>query len=161
LRPGKGHLIARLRGVSNRDAAERLCKVKLYIPRARLPAAQQDEFYHADLIGLSVATIDGTELGQVIAVHNFGAGDLIEVRPSQAGATVMLPFTESVVPQVDIAAGRLIVNPLESLADAAAPADDDASWKPESRRRRLDHASPRSRTRTRVAKAPSLLPRKD
>ena len=118
LRPSKNFFVARLRGVSDRDAAEALCKLKLYIPRARLPATQNGEFYHADLIGLAVITTGGTSCGIVVAVQNFGAGDLIEIKPER-GATVMLPFTDAVVPQVDIAAGRLVIDPPAGVFDPA------------------------------------------
>ncbi len=111
LKPAKGCLIARLSGVSDRTAAEGLRGVKLYVSRDRLPAPEDDEtFYYADLIGLAVVTGDGRALGTVIAVHNFGAGDLIEVEAG-TGATVMLPFTAAVVSEVDVAGGRLIVEP--------------------------------------------------
>jgi 16S rRNA processing protein RimM len=109
LKPAKGHVIARLAGVSDRTGAEALRGVKLYVPRERLPAPEDETFYYADLIGLAAVTGDGRTLGKVVAVHNFGAGDLIEV---EAGSgTVMLPFTAAVVPEVDLAAGRLVVDP--------------------------------------------------
>ncbi len=110
LRRAKDHFVARLAGVADRDAAERLTNVKLYVLRERLPAPDHaDEFYHADLIGLAVVDRGGEKLGTVIAVHNFGAGDLIEVRPTDGNATQMLPFNEATVPVVDLAAGRLVV----------------------------------------------------
>jgi 16S rRNA processing protein RimM len=109
LKPAKGHVIARLAGVSDRTGAEALRGVKLYVPRERLPAPEDETFYYADLVGLAAVTGDGRTLGKVVAVHNFGAGDLIEV---EAGSgTVMLPFTAAVVPEVDLAAGRLVVDP--------------------------------------------------
>jgi 16S rRNA processing protein RimM len=109
VRPAKGHLIARFRGVSDRDAAERLTNLKLFVPRERLPPPSADEFYHADLIGLSAMTADGTEVGTIIAVHDFGAGDILELRPPAGGTTIMLPFNEACVPGVDIAGRRIIV----------------------------------------------------
>ena len=112
LRRAKDHFVARLAGVGDRNAAERLTNVKLYVLRERLPAPDHaDEFYHADLIGLIVVDRDGGKLGTVVAVHNFGAGDLIEVRPANGHVTQMLPFNETTVPVVDLAAGRLIVEP--------------------------------------------------
>jgi 16S rRNA processing protein RimM len=108
LRPAKGHLVARLRGIENRDTAERLTNVKLFVARERLPETEEDEFYHADLVGLRVEDDDGNEIGALIAVHNFGAGDILEIQPPEGG-TMMLPFTESVVPEIDIAGGRLVV----------------------------------------------------
>jgi len=112
LRRGKDHFVARLAGVGDRNAAERLTNVKLYVLRERLPAPDHaDEFYHADLIGLAVVDRAGGKLGTVVAVHNFGAGDLIEVRPATGNTTQMLPFNETTVPVVDLAAGRLVVEP--------------------------------------------------
>jgi 16S rRNA processing protein RimM len=110
LRPARDFLVARFAGVSNRTAAEALRNLKLYVPRARLPQTQPEQFYHADLIGLAAVATDGSALGTVIAIHNFGAGDLIEIKP-QCGPTVMVPFTDAVVPTIDLAAGRLIVDP--------------------------------------------------
>jgi 16S rRNA processing protein RimM len=110
LRPARDFLVARFAGVSNRTAAEALRNLKLYVPRARLPQTQPEQFYHADLIGLAAVATDGSALGTVIAIHNFGAGDLIEIKP-QCGPTVMVPFTDAVVPTIDLAAGRLIVHP--------------------------------------------------
>jgi 16S rRNA processing protein RimM len=112
LRRAKDHFVARLAGVADRDAAERLTNVKLSVLRERLPAPDHaDEFYHADLIGLAVVDRDGRKLGTVVAVHNFGAGDLIEVRPTDGNTTQMLQFNEATVPVVDLAAGRLVVEP--------------------------------------------------
>ena len=122
LRAGKDFLVARLAGIADRTAAEKLCNLDLYIARERLPeSADTDEFYHADLIGLAAVGTDGRELGNVVAVHNFGASDLIEVQPVQGGMTVMLPFTEAIVPVVDIAGGRIVVVPPEgTFADGIA-----------------------------------------
>jgi 16S rRNA processing protein RimM len=112
MRPGKGCLVARFAGIRDRDAAEQLTNTKLYVPRDRLPEPEEaDEFYHADLIGLTAFDPQGKVLGTVVALHNFGAGDLIELRPAHGGATVLLPFNATVVPVVDIAGGRLVVNP--------------------------------------------------
>ena len=119
LRPAKEFFVARLKGVADRDAAERLRNVELFVPRERLPdTAESDEFYHADLIGLAVVDAAGGALGTVAAMHNFGAGDLIEVRLAVGRDTVMLPFTQSVVPLVDIAGGRIVVAPPEGAFDA-------------------------------------------
>jgi 16S rRNA processing protein RimM len=110
LRPAKDHFVARFSGIADRNAAERLANTKLYVPRERLPEPDEpDEFYHADLIGLAVVDRAGQSLGTVIAVHNFGAGDLIEVRPNAGGKTELLPFDAATVPQIDLAAGRLVV----------------------------------------------------
>jgi 16S rRNA processing protein RimM len=112
MRPAKDHFVARISGVADRSAAELLKNIKLYVPRERLPEPDEpDEFYHADLIGLSVHDRSGQKLGTVVAVHNFGAGDLIEVIPEAGGKTELLPFDETHVPIVDIAAGRIVVVP--------------------------------------------------
>jgi 16S rRNA processing protein RimM len=112
LRPANDHFVAALSGIRDRDAAEKLANVKLYVPRERLPAlVETDEFYHADLIGLAVVNKAGEHLGTVLAIHNFGAGDLIEVRLAAGGKTELVPFNEINVPSVDIAAGRIVIEP--------------------------------------------------
>jgi 16S rRNA processing protein RimM len=113
LRPGKSHLIAQLRGILDRSAAERLAGVKLFVPRACLPPVATDEFYHADLIGLRAITAEGAEIGTVMAVHDFGAGAILELQLAQSDATLMLPFTATCVPEVDLARGRIMVVPPE------------------------------------------------
>ena len=110
LRPAQNHFVARLAGITSRSAAEQLTNIKLYVPRERLPApSEADEFYHADLVGLAVVDPAGKSLGTVVAIHNFGAGDLIEVRPDRGGDTELIPFDETNVPVVDVAAGRMVV----------------------------------------------------
>jgi 16S rRNA processing protein RimM len=110
LRRAKDHFVAQLSGIVDRSAAEQLTNIKLYVLRERLPAPDQpDEFYHADLIGLTAVDRAGETLGTVVALHNFGAGDLIEVRPTEGHVTQLLPFDEATVPVVDLAAGRLVV----------------------------------------------------
>jgi len=112
LRPAKDHFVARFAGIDNREAAEKLTNLKLYVPRDRLPPIEDDEtFYFADLVGLTAVTPDGAPLGTVTAVHNFGAGDMIEIRPQGGGEPLMVPFTDANVPGVDIAAGRVVVVP--------------------------------------------------
>ena len=111
LRPAKDHFVARLTGVSDRSAAEQLTHVKLYVSRDKLPPVEDDEtFYHADLIGLAAVTPDGAPLGTVTAIHNFGAGDVIEIKP-ESGDTLLVPFTDTVVPKIDLAARRMVVVP--------------------------------------------------
>ena len=119
VRPAKDVLVARLKGITDRNAAERLTSLRLYVARDRLPEPADDEFYHADLIGLAAMTADGASFGSVKAVHNFGAGDILEIEPAGGGATLMLPFTEAVVPVIDIAGKRIIVDPPEESADRA------------------------------------------
>jgi 16S rRNA processing protein RimM len=107
-REAKGHLVAALKGVATREDAERLNGVELYVARDKLPATGEDEYYHADLIGLAAVTPLNEPLGRVVAIHNFGAGNLIEIAPPQ-GATLLLPFTNAVVPSVDLAGGRVVI----------------------------------------------------
>jgi 16S rRNA processing protein RimM len=107
-REGKGHLVAMLKGVTTRNEAERLNGIELYVAREKLPATDDDEYYHADLIGLAAVNTAGELLGKIIAFHNFGAGDIIEIAPPR-GATMLLPFTNAVVPTVDIAGGRVVI----------------------------------------------------
>ncbi|MEM9060004.1 MAG: ribosome maturation factor RimM [Pseudomonadota bacterium] len=104
----KGGFAARLSGVPTREAAEALKGTRLYAPRDRLPALPDDEFYHADLIGLSVVDTGGAELGQVRAVHDFGAGDVLDI--AGGARALMLPFTRAVVPTVDLSAGTLVAD---------------------------------------------------
>jgi 16S rRNA processing protein RimM len=115
LRPAKDHLVARFAGVLDRDAAERLTNVRLYVPRDRLPEPEPEEFYHADLIGLKAQDRDGTELATIVGIHDFGAGDLLELRPVGTNRTVLMPFTDTTVPVVDIAGGRIVIDPPEDL----------------------------------------------
>ncbi len=112
----RGMLIARIPGIADRNAAERLKGTRLYLQRSALPAPGADEFYHADLIGLAATLRDGTVLGSVRAVHDYGAGDSLEIEKPD-GATLLVPFTETAVPMVDIAAGRLVIDPPEGLFD--------------------------------------------
>ena len=107
-REAKDHLVVTLKGVASRDDAERLNGLELYVPRDRLPETDDGEYYHTDLIGLAAVTTTEQPLGKVIAIHNFGAGDIIEIAPPQ-GATMLLPFTNAVVPTVDLAGGRVVI----------------------------------------------------
>jgi 16S rRNA processing protein RimM len=108
-------LIARIKGVATREGAEALAHTKLYIARSRLPERDEEEWYHSDLIGLAVVNRDGAPIGTVIAVQNFGAGDLIEVKPAAGGPTVLVPFTRDAVPEVDVEGGRLVLVPPDGL----------------------------------------------
>ena len=112
MRPMKDHFVARIAGVDDRDAAESLCNLKLYILREKLPPVEDAEtFYHADLIGLAAVTADGAMLGKITAIHNFGAGDVIEIAPAAGGEPLLLPFTDATVPTVDVKAGKITVVP--------------------------------------------------
>jgi 16S rRNA processing protein RimM len=114
----KGVVIARLPGVEDRDQAEALRGLRLHLPRVALPQTEAEEYYHADLIGLEAVLGDGTPVGRVRAVHDFGAGDTLELaRPGSP--PVMVPFTRAVVPSVELAAGRLVLDPPPGLLDEA------------------------------------------
>ena len=104
----KGGLAARVAGVESRAAAEALKGVRLFVPRARLPALPPDEFYHADLIGLAVRDMGGMLVGHIKAVQENGAGDLLEVQAG--GDSVLVPFTRAVVPKVDMEARCIVVD---------------------------------------------------
>ena len=116
-RPVKGGFAARLSGVTSKEAADALRGTRLTVARDRLPSLPDDEFYHADLIGLTVLDTGGATLGRVKAVLDHGAGDLLEVqRPD--GETALLPFTRAAVPTVDLASGRVIADPPDGVFDA-------------------------------------------
>ena len=102
-------VVARLQGVDDRNGAEALKGIALYIERDRLPAAAEGEFYHADLIGLAAVDGDGKPIGEIVAVQNYGAGDLLEIRLAGSSKTELVPFTDAAVPEVDIAARRVVV----------------------------------------------------
>lgn len=140
-KPVKGGVAARLEGVASREAAAALKGQRLYVPRARLGEPEADEdgeeaWYHADLIGCAVVGEDGTEIGTVQAVHDFGAGDLLEVLRAdargsgvpRAGArgSVLVPFTRAECPKVDIAARRIVCVPPAGLLDEDEEGGDDA-----------------------------------
>ena len=129
----KGQLVARIEGVEDRDAAEALKGVRLHVRRAALPETGAGEYYHADLIGLRAelaAGAAGEALGTVSAVYDFGAGPVLEIAGDRCGV-VMVPFTRAVVPEVDVAGGRLVIDPPAGLLDApedgaeGAPAGKD------------------------------------
>jgi 16S rRNA processing protein RimM len=124
LRPAKDFLVARFQGIDDRDAAEMLRNIDLFVPRDRLPPiADDDTFYHADLVGLAAVTPDGAAFGTVMALHNFGAGDLIEIALAGSGQTLMLPFTETAVPEIDLKAKRIVVVVPEEVSGAETDSD--------------------------------------
>ena len=102
-------VVVRLKGIGDRTAAEALKGTELYVDRDKLPAAAEDEFYHADLIGLDAVDPKGNALGKIVSVQNFGAGDLIEIRLAGTGRTEFVPFTETAVPSIDMSAKRAVV----------------------------------------------------
>lgn len=116
LGPAKGGVIAGAEGITDRDAAEALKGLRLYVPRRRLPEPEDDAFYYEDLIGLAVEDTAGRRLGRIIAVHDFGAGEVLEYR-SEGGESGMIAFTRALVPEVDTEAGRVVVRP-EAVPEA-------------------------------------------
>lgn len=121
----KNGLTARLGGIRTKEQADALRGVRLFAPRDRLPALPDDEFYHTDLIGLTVVDTGGAKLGRIAAVHNHGATDLLEVRGPGLKDGVLVPFTRAIVPTVDLGAGRVVADPPEGLFSGAA---DDEDW---------------------------------
>ncbi len=113
---GESTVIARVEGVSDRNAAEALRGLRLYALRSALPKAEEGEYYHHDLIGLDAVLASGESFGKVVGVDNFGAGDVIEIKPA-TGDSVVLPFTDETVPTVDLAAGRVVVVLPQGLDD--------------------------------------------
>jgi len=105
-----GGLGARIAGVAGRDAAEALRGTSLFVPRARLPTLPDDEYYHTDLVGLSAYDTGGELIGKVTAIYNHGAGDIVEISTVRHKSTVLLPFTLAIVPNVDLAAGRIVID---------------------------------------------------
>jgi len=120
LRESSGLAVVHFDGVNNRDAAEALKGAELFVSRATLPGTDEQEFYHADLLGLRAEDELGRVIGKVIAVHNFGAGDVIEIARDDANGTVLMPFTREIVPTVDLAQDRVVV---------AAPEEVEAETK--------------------------------
>lgn len=118
IRPSKEVVVARLKGVTSREGAETLNGVKLFVERSRLPQAEdEDEFLQADLIGCSVVAGDGTVLGTVSTVANYGAGDLLDIETPD-GRSILMPFTKAFAPRIDIAARRIEAEPPEGLFEA-------------------------------------------
>ncbi|MFV0358462.1 ribosome maturation factor RimM [Tropicimonas sp.] len=113
--PVSNGFAARLSGVATREQADALRGLRLYVDRSRMPDLPEDEFYHADLIGLEVRDTGGGLLGQVRAVQDYGAGDMLEIVGPGLKAPLLLPFTREAVPTVDIAAGRIVADPPEGL----------------------------------------------
>lgn len=108
---------ARISGVRSKEEADALKGLRLFAPRERLPQLPDDEYYYTDLMGLAVYDAGGVELGKVKAVLNHGAADLLELMVPGKSTTVLLPFTQAVVPTVDLAAGRIVADPPEGLFD--------------------------------------------
>jgi 16S rRNA processing protein RimM len=110
-------LVVKFRGVDDRNAAEALNGTELFVDRTALPPPASDEYYHADLIGLNAVTDTGAPLGVITAIHNFGAGDILEIAPA-SGPSLLVPFTDANVPAIDIDAGRaMVIPPPEAKAE--------------------------------------------
>jgi 16S rRNA processing protein RimM len=110
MRAAKDHFVVRIAGITDRDEAAKLCNLDLFVPRDRLPPIEEDDtYYHADMIGLAAVTPEGVGVGTVTAIHNFGAGDLIEIATTQGGEPLLLPFTTAMVPEVDLAVRKIVV----------------------------------------------------
>lgn len=120
----EGVVVCSLTGVTDRNAAEALKGVRLFVPRSALPALAAEEYYHADLVGLAVETVAGTAFGAVKAVLDFGAGDVLEITPVTGGDTVMVPFTKAAVPVVDLPGGRLVIDPVAALPPEGGPDEE-------------------------------------
>ena len=114
-RPIKNGFAGIIEGVANREDVEALKGTRLYIPTNRLPELPDDEFYHSDLIGLEVYDTGGAKLGKIRAIHDHGAGDLLEIFGIGWKTTALLPFTKETVPTIDVASGRLVADPPEGL----------------------------------------------
>ena len=108
---------ARIAGITDRSAAEALKGFELFVDRAALPQTEDGTFYHADLVGLPVAFTDGTVVGKVAAFHNYGGGDVMEVEQIEGAKTALLPFTADVIAQIDLAGGKVVINPMPGLFD--------------------------------------------
>jgi 16S rRNA processing protein RimM len=118
LRPLKDDmLVARVAGVSTRDAAQALNGVEIFACRDQLPPPAHDEFYYDDLVGLEAVDTEGAPLGRVVSLMNYGAGDVLEIAPAQGGETLLLPFTKSVARRIDFEAGRIVIEPPHEVED--------------------------------------------
>jgi 16S rRNA processing protein RimM len=121
-------VICRVEGIGDRTRAEALKGVALYVARNRLPPPEEGEYYHSDLVGLHAVTVADSPLGVVVAVLNYGAGDILEVRPPGASRTALYPMTEAVVVSIDLDAGVIVLTPPEEVdaGDEGAGFEDEA-----------------------------------
>jgi 16S rRNA processing protein RimM len=136
LRPAKDHFVAALSGIHDRDTAAQLANAKLYVPRERLPQlADPEEFYHSDLIGLAVVDRDGQRVGSVVAIHNFGAGDLLEVRLDTSSKTELLAFNDTNVPSIDVAGGKVVIELPAGRSSPSSVLEENDETRPLSHKR--------------------------
>ena len=110
-------LVARVAGVSTREAAEALKGVELFARRDQLPPPEADEFYYDDLVGLEAVDAAGARLGRVVSLMNYGAGEILEIAPAEGGETLLLPFTKSVARRIDFDAGQIMIDPPREVED--------------------------------------------
>ena len=113
-RTGKGQILVQIEGVDDRTKAEALKGLKFFVPRDRLPEAEEDEFYHADLLGLTIVGQDGAVIGTVRAVQNFGGGDILDINEAD-GSVSNIPFTLAAVPEIQLSEGRVVVDVAQIL----------------------------------------------
>jgi 16S rRNA processing protein RimM len=118
LRRSKQGFIAALEGICDRNAAQMLKGLELHVPRHRLPPAEEGETYVADLVGLAAMQRDGSLVGKVVGMANFGAGDLLEIALPDPAKTIFIPFVKAMVPEIDLAAGRIVIDLPHGLIDA-------------------------------------------
>lgn len=118
-------LVLRFAGLADRDAAQGLTGTELFVDRAVLPPAEDDEFYHADLIGMAVVDAAGAAIGTLIAIHDYRAGDFLEIRPKAGGQTWLLPFSKAAVPAIDLAGRRISIEPAQLLKPDPRRVDPD------------------------------------
>ncbi|WP_173933391.1 ribosome maturation factor RimM [Chelativorans sp. Marseille-P2723] len=132
IRAAKGVAIVSFAGIDDRNKAENLRGEALFVDRSVLPEdLEEEEYYYADLVGLAVVDQEGEEVGSIVSVHNFGAGDILEIRPG-SGATVMIPFTQDAVPRIDLAQKRILIDRTAAGlagAEEAPPAEAEATMK--------------------------------
>ena len=115
VRLAKDAAIVQFEDVGSRKAAEALKGAELFVLRGALPPGEEHEFYHADLIGLRAEDSEGRGIGKVIAIHNFGAGDVIEIEREDGVGSVLMPFTREIVPTIDVAQGRIVISAPEEV----------------------------------------------
>jgi len=117
----RGAVLAAVEGIGDRDTAAALKGTKLYVQRSALPAPAEGEFYWDDLVGLRAELTDGSILGEVVAVHDYGGGPSLEVKRAVGDAVVMVPFTNRAVPVVDLEAGKVVIDPPQGLFETPSP----------------------------------------